>query len=104
MIEIVFDGNNNELEIMGHGGNNDGSYDISCCVVSTLACTLAETIAEHITDFDEKNGYMYIKAQESAKTRHCFKLTETGLKRAAEIYPNNIKFIEKNCKIEQKSC
>ncbi len=96
MIQVKLNKAENELEISGHGGTT-GSYDISCCVVSTLACTLAEAISGHITDFKEDKGYMYIKAEDSPETKHYFNMAEVGLKRAASMYPTNIHFLEQKC-------
>lgn len=95
MININLDKENAEVEIIGHGGNSNGIYDISCCVVSTIACTLAEAVAEYIIDFKEFKGYMYIKTTLNDKTKACFDMAEVGLKRAAVMYPDNIKIFEK---------
>lgn len=96
MIHIRLNKAENEIEISGHGGTL-GNYDMSCCVVSTIACTLAETVNGHITEFEEDKGYMYIKADDSPEIKHYFNMADVGLKRAAKIFPENIKFLEQKC-------
>lgn len=79
-----------EIEAEGHSGYAPMGSDIVCASVSTLLCTLA---MQKGVQFEQRLGYMKVKAEASIEHLALFRAFADGLRMVAAQFPANVSII-----------